>query len=311
MSVDNKISFLIFGKTGSTPKQFTLSKFFLLLAIVAALVGSGVSGYLIIDYIQLRDSITAKQMLEKEVHRQQDEIITQRQQIQYFAEELNSLKSKIDELKELENQVRLLAKLDDDSAEDDTFGLGGPMPVDLNSRIALSETHDELVSRMSVDIDHLEKESDTRGQRLKNLLESLEKKLALLAHTPSVLPVNGRLTSSYGRRKSPFNGRNVMHSGLDIGAPHGTPIRATADGVVKFAGRKGPLGLLVIINHNNGLETYYAHCSKLLKKKGARVSRGDKIALVGSTGRSTGAHVHYEIRRNGNTVNPKEYVLKQ
>lgn len=309
MSVDKKISFLIFGRPGSSPKQFTLHKTIIYSAFAIALLGVGISGYFLLNYNQMRENLAVRQVLEKEVVRQKDELDTQRLQIQRFAKEIGSLKFKIGELIQLENRVHTLAELGDNATPADAFGLGGPIPQD--QKLSLSDSHDELLRRMSDDITHLEKASETRQERLKALLKSLEEKLEVLAHTPSVLPVSGRVTSRYGTRKSPFTGRKELHSGLDIGAPRGTPIRATANGVVKWSGRKGPLGLLVIINHGNGLETYYAHCSKLLKKKGARVERGDKIALVGNTGRSTGAHVHYEVRQNGTPLNPREFVLKR
>ena len=311
MSIDNKISFLVFGRTGSAPKQITFSRVFLNMGIFALIVGAGVSAYFLFDYFQLREHVSARRVLERQVHLQQDELHSQRRQIQRFAGEIDSLKTKIHDLIALENQVRIKAELEGGEAPKDGFGLGGPSPQDMESPLALSKSHDELMRRLSDDIDYLDNEANTRGERLKNLIRLLEEKLELKAHTPSILPVNGSVTSRYGMRRSPFGSRrSEMHSGLDLGAPHGTPILATADGVVKFSGRKGPMGLLLVLSHGYGFETYYGHCSKLLLKKGAKVNRGDKIALIGSTGRSTGSHVHYEVRLNGTPVNPNEYVLK-
>jgi len=118
-------------------------------------------------------------------------------------------------------------------------------------------------------------------------------------------PVTGRISSRFGSKESI---RDHVHKGLDIAAPNGTSIYAAADGTVKFAGmNNGGYGNLVIIQHGNGIETYYGHCSKIFVSAGQTVSAGDKIAAVGSTGRSTGNHLHFEIRRNGSQINPQKY----
>lgn len=122
----------------------------------------------------------------------------------------------------------------------------------------------------------------------------------------SVKPVTGTITSRFGSKESI---RTSAHKGIDIGSPNGTPIYAAADGTVTYSGyNSGGYGNLVIISHGNGIETYYAHCSKLYVKKGQKVSAGDNIAAVGSTGRSTGNHLHFEIRQNGSQINPQRYV---
>lgn len=115
-------------------------------------------------------------------------------------------------------------------------------------------------------------------------------------------PVSGVLTSRYGYRW----GRT--HTGIDIGAPTGTAVRCAASGKVTFSGWKGELGNLVVVTHSNGIQTYYGHCSKLLVTAGQTVSAGDTIAKVGSTGRSTGSHLHFEIRINGGSINPQGYI---
>ncbi len=121
----------------------------------------------------------------------------------------------------------------------------------------------------------------------------------------AVVPVQGHITSRYGARESV---RDHVHKGLDIGAKLGTKIKAAADGVVSYSGTKGGYGNLLIINHGNGIETYYGHCSKLYKNVGDVVTAGDIIALVGTTGNSTGPHLHFEIRKNGEYVNPTKYL---
>lgn len=123
------------------------------------------------------------------------------------------------------------------------------------------------------------------------------------------LPVTGRVTSGYGERVDPFTGAESRHDGVDVGAPQGTPIHASAAGVVRSAGPRGGYGNAVEIDHGNGVVTLYGHASELLVHPGETVSAGQEIARVGSTGRSTGPHLHFEVRVGGRPVDPSR-VLK-
>lgn len=123
----------------------------------------------------------------------------------------------------------------------------------------------------------------------------------------SVNPISGHITSRYGAREAI---RDHAHKGLDIAAPTGTKIKAAASGTVSYSGVKGGYGNLIIINHGNGITTYYGHCSKLIAKVGDKVNAGDIIAEVGSTGNSTAPHLHLEIRENGIYINPMNYLYK-
>lgn len=126
---------------------------------------------------------------------------------------------------------------------------------------------------------------------------------------PSVQPVQKlNFTSNFGIRSDPFRGTAAMHAGVDIPGPVGTPIYATADGIVDHAARQGGYGNMVEINHGKGIATRYGHLSKILVADGARVTRGQLIALMGSTGRSTGPHLHYEVRIDGHAVNPVPFL---
>ncbi|WP_228275252.1 M23 family metallopeptidase [Stakelama tenebrarum] len=139
------------------------------------------------------------------------------------------------------------------------------------------------------------------------------KKLDTLEQTvisvPSLRPVDHvRLTSGYGVRSDPFRGTRAMHAGIDIPGPVGTKVYATADGIISRAGRAGGYGNLVEINHGRGIETRYGHLSQILVKDNQQVHRGDLIGLMGSTGRSTGSHLHYEVRVDGRAVNPVPFL---
>ncbi len=132
---------------------------------------------------------------------------------------------------------------------------------------------------------------------------------SLLRSTPSLLPSRGWITSYYGPRVSHYSKRVKMHEGLDVGAPIGTPVVAPADGIIKVAGKNPGFGYYVEIDHGYGVETLYAHNSKLHVRKGEVVKRGELIARVGNTGLSTGPHLHYEVRVNGTPVDPLYYIL--
>jgi murein DD-endopeptidase MepM/ murein hydrolase activator NlpD len=125
---------------------------------------------------------------------------------------------------------------------------------------------------------------------------------------PSIWPVDGRLLSSFGHRSDPFSGEDAFHAGVDISAGRGTEIKATADGLVSCAEWAGNYGRLVVIDHGNGFQTYYAHLSRFGVVAGQWVRRGEIVGRAGATGRATSAHLHYEVRRDGTAVNPYTYL---
>jgi murein DD-endopeptidase MepM/ murein hydrolase activator NlpD len=160
---------------------------------------------------------------------------------------------------------------------------------------------------------------DTFGV-LKQMLGTLERSLSVVrvdverraevaSATPSIWPALGWLTSGFGTRPDPFTGRADSHPGLDISADRGDPVHVTADGKVERAGWGGDYGNLVVVSHNFGLSTRYAHLSKVSVRAGADVKRGDVVGYVGSTGRSTSSHLHYEVWANGRPVNPLRLLV--
>ena len=142
-----------------------------------------------------------------------------------------------------------------------------------------------------------------------DLVVFMQDQNSLLSATPSIMPTKGWITSGFKRRRDPFTGRMSWHRGLDISTNVGTPVVAPADGIVTYSGRKVDFGNIVTIDHGYGYKTRYGHNSKLLARKGQKVKRGQVIAFVGNTGRSTGPHLHYEVLRNGVPMNPMDYIL--
>jgi murein DD-endopeptidase MepM/ murein hydrolase activator NlpD len=147
--------------------------------------------------------------------------------------------------------------------------------------------------------------------RLSDARSDVERRNALAAATPSIWPAHGWLSSAVGRRTDPIHGGDDFHQGLDISADAGSPVYATADGTVSVARREGAYGNLITIDHGFGLETRYGHLSKYEVKSGEKVKRGQLIGRVGSTGRATGPHLHYEVRVNGRLLNPLQLLLQQ
>jgi murein DD-endopeptidase MepM/ murein hydrolase activator NlpD len=165
-------------------------------------------------------------------------------------------------------------------------------------------------SALPLEFERLEDEAVALQTSLGEMLEYFHDAQQLLSSTPSIKPVmHGYLTSSFGKRSDPYNHDFVMHKGLDIGGSIGTPIVAPASGVVIFTGIRGGYGLTLVIDHGYGIQTHYGHLSAIHVKEGMHVQRGDLVAAVGSTGRSTGPHLHYEVRRAGQPLNPLRFIL--
>ena len=145
-------------------------------------------------------------------------------------------------------------------------------------------------------------------QKLQIVRTDVERRAAVAAATPSIWPVNGWISAGFGRRDDPFTGAPDFHAALDISADSGQPISATAAGTIDHAGPSGPYGKLVIINHGYNITTRYGHLSKIAVHVGQKVSRGDTIGYVGSTGRSTGPHLHYEVWNGDKPLNPLQIL---
>ena len=230
---------------------------------------------------------------------------------QTLAAQLRQVDAELARLRDLDRRVRGVVGL--------TAGAAAPPPplaqggADTVSRNALLDALRQRTGRFGEeahrDLAALGQELSTRERSLRELQAYLEEKAGLLAATPTILPVRGLVTAGYGYRKSPFTGAREFHEGLDIAAPYGTPILATADGVVAFAGPLAAYGNVVFLDHGRGFATFYGHNSTNRVREGQRVHRGDILAYVGTTGRTTGPHVHYEVHIKGVLANPLKYTV--
>ncbi len=219
----------------------------------------------------------------------------QHQTIQRLVIDLDEIHQEMNSLAETEARVRQLADLD-------AAPQGLPIAVGGLPEARPVDTIDEIqrqINQLQVDI-------DLRRQSQENVRNLLNDQVSLSRATPKGWPTKGWLTSYFGMRKSPFTGRRVMHEGLDIAANIGTPVIATADGIVARISYSSGYGKMVALDHGYGYRTIFGHNSKILVKSGQQIKRGDIIAKVGNTGRSTGSHLHYELRLNGVPIDPRK-----
>jgi len=260
-----------------------------LLAVSAILV-LGFAG-LVADYVMIN-------LDRNELQRLQVENLSQREALHQLVVKLEDLRQEMVVLAQNDAKVRVMAKLSAPKG-DSIAGVGGPANDD-----DVSREFNEIQQR----IDEVRRQIDLRRESQEEIQGILNDQRSLLAAKPSGWPVKGWLTSNFGFRRDPFNGKRKIHEGLDIAARTGTPVIATADGIVSSVKTEPGYGKLVTIDHGYGYRTLYGHNSQYNVKVGQRVRRGDRIASVGNTGRSTGSHVHYEIRLNGVPVNPQKYL---
>ena len=307
--MEKKVSFFILSNTGSSVKQLTISRTLQRILGVLFTVGLVLSTYAVYDYYDLKKTSGDNRQLQSTIAHQEDEIAGQRLQIQKFAHEITDLKSKLVALNDFEKKIRIIANIEKTADQDSLFGVGGSIPDDLDTKVPLTEKHNSLVREIHKQTRQLDIASIRQREGFESLYNFLQDQRDLLSSTPAISPTKGWVTSGFGYRISPFTGLREFHKGLDIATRKGMPIIATADGIISFIGTKGLLGKVVAIDHGHGITTQYGHVEKITKKRGQAVKRGDNIAHVGVSGRTTGPHVHYEVRMNGIPVDPSKYIL--
>lgn len=221
-----------------------------------------------------------------------------------LAQELNISMA---DLEKYDIKLRIHSGLELINSDIRKMGIGGT-ENDTSYAVLSPDIKGEIVS-VSASLQQLLAEAKFQRQSFEDIIKHLREKEYLRTHTPSITPVGGWFMSGYGMRIDPFTGYLRMHEGLDIAAPPGTPIIAPAAGIVTSVKLKEGYGLTVEIDHGYGLKTFYAHCLSSQCQIGQDIKRGDVIATVGETGRTTGPHVHYEVRVAGAPVSPNQYII--
>ena len=223
-----------------------------------------------------------------------------------------SLRDTLDVIRKREAQIRLLAGLPaSDSAQPhpyDTVAIA--VEADSTAAAGAGDSSGREQGGIRADVETLIRRADFLSSRFAAVTDSLERHKQRFASLPSIMPTAGWLTSHFSRKRyHPILNTTRAHEGIDVVAPQGTPIVAPANGTVTRVSRDNGYGLMLEIDHGNGIVTRFAHCSRIDAKPGQRVTRGERVAAVGSTGLSTAPHLHYEIRVNGKVVDPLTYVL--
>jgi murein DD-endopeptidase MepM/ murein hydrolase activator NlpD len=219
------------------------------------------------------------------LRRQNEEL---RQANAAFEQSVTDLQGKLGDYESRTRKLAIVAGLD--SLEGSEAGIGGE-------------------AAEAADLDLLDYRANRLSGRLDRVEAKLEERLRWISSVPSVAPVRGILTSGFGGRRDPVNGRRSFHPAVDIAAPPGREVRAPADGLVTRAGRIGGLGNAVYLSHGFGIGTRFGHMARLTVKPGDRVEQGDVLGYVGSTGRATGYHLHYEVHVDGEAIDPLAYIL--
>lgn len=301
---------IIFSKRDGHARQLSLPPAALICLILAvlAIVGGAFGAGLSLRHggeasgLALSQTARWSQVLTK----QREEVAELKQQMQARANaiaiQLGDMKAHIIRLDALGQRLTTMAGI---KSSEFNFGQdppqGGPESDIPGARPQIGD--------LSLMLKSLQSQIDLSGSQL-SALENviLSRQLGQEIH-PEGRPVStGYISSGFGERVDPFTGGEEFHEGIDFAAPQGTPIRAVAAGIVTFAGPRGGYGDMVQIDHGNGYSTRYGHAEKVLVHVGETVQRGDEVALLGSTGRSTGPHVHFEVLKNGHEVNPARFV---
>lgn len=257
--------------------------------------------YISYDYIHIRRE-------QAELKRLKQQTIEQHRQIEGLAARVDQFNAKMDELRQFDKKIRIMAKLVTGKDKDQLLGIGGPASEENRLRSGMAKEDREMIAGIGRHMDRLMNDAAAREQSFAAILTYLQEKKSLLASTPSLWPVMGWVTSEFGKRTNPFGGGAEFHKGIDIATSSGRPIQSPADGIVAEVVYQHDMGNMVRIDHGHGISTLYAHLSKAAVRAGTAIRKGDRLGYVGNTGSSTGSHLHYTVMLNGLPVNPRKYL---
>jgi len=302
-------SVVFFPGAAAAPKRYKFSRYWFRVSVFSMLFIL-ISGAITFTYLSYKYSHLFQEEIELIELRREAKI--RKVQVEKISVQIKNFESEMTRLGRFEKKLRVITALEGSSqATQQDWGVGGSYGLSSHS-LTTSLTHEAkaLASKLSNDLGHLTAQAKVQTISFQELDHFFKNQKSFLESTPSIWPTRGWVTSNFGFRKSPFTGLRERHEGWDIGARTGSAIRATAAGVVAVSGREHGYGKMIELDHGYGVVTRYGHNSKNLVKAGAKVKRGQIIALVGSTGRSTGPHLHYEVLLNGVPTNPKNYILE-
>ncbi len=300
---DKILTFLYLPDGSHEPRAFQVRRNVVWALAATILIALGASGWAVLAHSsRMKDAYLVETLANqnKELRGEIDGLTT----------ELETLKQQVAQNFDFQNKARIIANLEDLDQDVAQVGVGGPQVNFAQSLSTIDgKTRDRLFTARA-DIDKLLRQARLQTRDYEEILSNLESANEKIRTTPSLRPVTvGFVSSRFGWRMDPITGRRAMHRGVDFSARLGTPVYATADGVVTYSGVEQTYGNVVEISTGSGFTTRFAHLQRRLVQKGQKITRGDVIGRVGSTGRSTFSHLHYEIEHNGERVDPLRYVL--
>ena len=295
------VTFLYVPGPAGSIRRFHLRRSWLRRGAISLVLLCAATLGLLVDYVFVRQEVVELDTLRAETRQQ-------REQLMDYVEQMGRISDKLTAIGSLDRKLRVITNLDP-SDPLPLPGIGGVEGEMLEAHQLTGLTRERRYKRMMESLGRLAEAADNEEKSLAGLVEHLEDQSARLVRTPSLAPTKGWVTSAFGYRTSPFTGNREFHRGVDIAARKGTPIVAPANATVRYAGQRRHLGNTVVLRHGYGVETTFGHLSEILVKRGQKVTRGETIALMGTTGRSTGPHLHYQVEVNGVPVNPRNYIL--
>lgn len=308
---DKFVTLMVIPERTRSVRKFVVPFFLLKFAVV---ISSLVIVFLVmigIDYIHVLGRMAENKQLKGENFKL-------RQDLQLIRNKVDSMETTIERVRNYAKKLQLLTgqgetgdwKVPQDALDTDVDREPATKSSGQRSEGFSGKPWIIAESQIENRIEQLQLASYATESSLTKLQISLLAKSALLAATPSLLPIVGWLSSPFGYRQNPYDGTFRLHAGVDLAADPGTPVRAPASGVVIYSGYREGYGKCIVINHGYGINTLFAHLSKLFVNTQEQVRRGDIISEVGSTGHSTGPHLHYEVRKNGVPVNPVAFYSR-
>lgn len=324
---------VVFRGSSSKPLRFSFPRKFIrkLLILAAILI---VADLLVVSHYVIRTG----EVWQLSAFRA--EAMGAREQTAAFSSAIDDLKKRLSMMGEVNQRLRVMLGIDTTKPTGDLAngrgGDDGPMPdakanvqgaspapssTEQGQQVSemrdnsqaeadfASENIEEIAQQVRENLDALVREAAQQEEALQSLTQIAEQRSTQWASTPSIWPVHGWVTSAFGPRVSPFTEKPAWHDGLDIGASPNAPVQAPALGRVVTVAFDSKMGNMVKLDHGYGIETVYGHLAKSLVKEGQRVKRGDVVALVGSTGLSTGPHLHYMVKKNGQALDPTKFIL--
>ena len=307
--MQGKITLLIHNEAGAFTRRKVFHKKTLRSAGVAGVGLVMLLCFILFDYAGLKYSSLKYHNLKTENHTLKADIKDRDTQIESFYARIYALQMKLLKLNELEQEIRSYTGIRNKSSKSGEFGMGGTYAPELDEKIWNADFYNQFLTNLDKEMLQLDGDIKDQSQELQALWETLREQIIIQKSTPSLWPVDGGyISSGFGYRPSPFSGKREFHSGVDIAVHKGTSVQATANGVVVSIGYEGGLGKTVVVDHGKGISTRYAHLSSYSVREDQKILRGEVIGKVGSTGRSTGPHLHYEVRVNDKPVNAEKYM---